>query len=216
MNTTRPPFSDVRVRRALAMSLDLPVLVAKASGRGESPAWGLVPAITGYPRQNVPWKDWPLARRLGTARRLLADAGYSAGHPLVFELLYNTSENHKRLAVAVGAMWRQRLGFVDVQLRNEETKSFLLDRADPAKFQMARYTWIADYDDAASFLELAQTGNGRNDSRYSNPAYDRPACPGRPRTGGRASPAAPGGGRAPDAGRRADAGRSTPMFPTIW
>jgi oligopeptide transport system substrate-binding protein len=35
-----------------------------------------------------------------------------------------------------------------------------------------RYAWIADYDDAATFLNNFRTGDSENTSQYSNPPYD--------------------------------------------
>ena len=42
-------------------------------------------------------------------------------------------------------------------------------------FDAVRYAWIADYDDAATFLNNFRTGDSENTSQYSNPAYDE-AC----------------------------------------
>jgi oligopeptide transport system substrate-binding protein len=39
-------------------------------------------------------------------------------------------------------------------------------------FDMAEAAWAADFDDAATFLELLQTGGGNNDGQYSSPDFD--------------------------------------------
>ena len=97
-------------------------------------------------------------------------AGFDAQHPLRFELLYNTSENHKKVAVAVAAMWKKTLG-VDVALVNQEWKTYLETKSS-GQFDVARAGWIADYDEASSMLDLKQTTHGNNDGKYANPKYD--------------------------------------------
>ena len=44
---------------------------------------------------------------MAEAKELLAEAGYGPDNPLEIELLYNTSDNHKKIAVAVASMWKQ-------------------------------------------------------------------------------------------------------------
>ena len=92
-------------RQALAMAVDRELLTERITGTGELPAYGWVPPIPGYTPQRPEWADWPMERRLEEARRLFAEAGYGEDRPLTVELYYNTSDNHKRiaLAVAVGA-----------------------------------------------------------------------------------------------------------------
>jgi oligopeptide transport system substrate-binding protein len=91
-------------------------------------------------------------------------------HPLVFNLLYNTSESHQRIAIAASSMWKKNLG-VEAKLQNQEWKT-MLDTMHTHNFDAVRYAWIADYDDAATFLNNFRTGDSENTSQYSNPAYD--------------------------------------------
>ena len=64
------------------------------------------------------------AERDASAKSLLAEAGYGPDNPLKFEMIYNTSESHKRIAVAMSQMWKQKLG-VETTLANMEWKTFL-------------------------------------------------------------------------------------------
>ena len=66
------------------------------------------------------WKDTPYGERVAQAKQLLGDAGFGPDNPLRLTLKYNTSENHKKIAVAVQAMWKQ-LG-VQAELLNSEVK----------------------------------------------------------------------------------------------
>ncbi len=101
---------------------------------------------------------------------MLAEAGFGDDHPLSFNLLYNTSESHQRIAIAAASMWKKNLG-VEAKLQNQEWKT-MLDAKRTGNFDAVRYAWIADYDDATTFLNNFRTGDSSNTSRYSNPAYD--------------------------------------------
>lgn len=166
-NVTRPPFDDVRVRRAFAIAIDREALVKNVARGGQRPAYRFTPA--GFPGYE------PKARlRPGTveeARRLLAEAGYPNGQGMpVVEVLYNTHDNHKQIAEALQEMWRRNLG-VTVKLRNEEWSTYL-DSQDTLNFSLSRSGWIADYLHPHTFLEIFVSGGGNNDTGWSNAEYD--------------------------------------------
>ncbi|MHC4605484.1 MAG: peptide ABC transporter substrate-binding protein, partial [Planctomycetota bacterium] len=105
------------------------------------------------------------------ARLLLAEAGYPGGKGFPdVELLYNTSESHKKIAAIIQSMWKKGLG-VEVALQNTEWKTYLarLSRLD---YQIARRSWIADYNDPNTFLEMFTTGGGNNNTGWSSAEYD--------------------------------------------
>jgi oligopeptide transport system substrate-binding protein len=109
--------------------------------------------------------------REAEAVKLMRAAGYGLGKPLRFQLAYNTSENHRKIAVALAAMWK-KLG-VEVELVNSELKVHYANLRQ-GDFQLGRAGWIADYNDAQNFLFLAETSTKQqNFSRFSNPDYDR-------------------------------------------
>lgn len=170
-NTTRPPFNDPRVRLALNMALDKDIIAEKVLGQGQRPAWLISqPDIGGVKLHNPDYASWPRDKRIAEAKKLLSEAGYNDSHPLVFNLLYNTSESHQRVAIAASSMWKKNLG-VEAKLQNQEWKT-MLDTMHTHNFDAVRYAWIADYDDAATFLNNFRTGDSENTSQYSNPAYD--------------------------------------------
>ncbi|MBJ6385480.1 oligopeptide ABC transporter substrate-binding protein OppA [Enterobacter cloacae] len=171
-NTTRPPFNDARVRRALNLALDKDIIAGKVLGQGQRPAWLISqPDIGGVKLQNPDYASWPMDKRIAEAKKLLAEAGFNDSHPLSFNLLYNTSESHQRIAIAASSMWKKNLG-VEAKLQNQEWKT-MLDTMHTHNFDAVRYAWIADYDDAATFLNTFRTGDSQNTTQYSNPDYDR-------------------------------------------
>ncbi len=171
-NVTRPPFKDnLALRKALALAIDREVLTDKISAAGEIPSYSWVPPVTGYTGQQPEWAGWTQAEREAEAQRLYAEAGYSAAAPLRTQLLYNTDDNHKRLAAAIAAMWKSVLG-VETELLNQEWKVFLQTRRRKETTEVFRYGWIGDYDDAFSFTELLRSAYGLNDMGYASPQYD--------------------------------------------
>ena len=172
-NTSQPPFKDnIPLRKALAMALDRDILVGKITGAGEIAAYGWVPPVTGYKTQEPVWASWTQAERNAGARRLYAQAGYSTDKPLRVQLLHNTEINHRRLAVAMAAMWRDVLG-VETEILNQEWQVFLQTRRTKIDTQVFRYGWVGDYNDPYTFAEILESKHGLNDMVYNNPRYDQ-------------------------------------------
>ena len=116
------------------------------------------------------WIGMTYPERVAEAKSLLQQAGYGPDNPLKLELSYNTSENHKRIAVAIQSMWKQ-LG-VQAELVNREVKVHY-DELKENNFDVARAAWVSDYNDPQNFLYLLETRTGvQNYGRYSNPEYD--------------------------------------------
>jgi oligopeptide transport system substrate-binding protein len=172
-NLTQEPFIDnPSLRMALILSIDREIITGKVTQFGEKPSFALVPpGIDGYVPFSPEYADWSQEERGHEARRLYEQAGYSEEQPLRIEIRYNTSDNHKKIALAIASMWKQTLG-VNATLVNEEFRVFLQNREQKVITQVFRSGWISDYNDPYSFLELFRTGHGRNDYGYSNPTFD--------------------------------------------
>ncbi len=173
-NLGRYPFRDnPELRQALNLAIDRDIITAQVTRFGETPTFNLVPPGLPDHESFIPEAaDWTQAQREAEARRLYTRAGYSDMKPLNLELRYNTSENHRRIAVAIAAMWKETLG-VRTRLANEEFRVFLQNRAQRRNTEAFRAGWLADYDDPFSFLDLFHSGHARNDAGYDNPRYDR-------------------------------------------
>ena len=172
VNHQKAPFDDVRVRKALSLALDRDTMAQKVIGRGEEAAYNLTRIGTAGFRPYVPeWNQWNQARRIAEAKKLLQAAGYSEAKPLTFGFLYNTSEQHKKIAVAAASMWKQALGFVNVNLENQEWKTYL-DNRRSGNYQIARASWCGDYNEPSTFLNILRSDNSNNRAFYRNPDYD--------------------------------------------
>jgi oligopeptide transport system substrate-binding protein len=166
LNVTRPGLEDVRVRRALAMAVDRQTLVDTVLQGVNVPAYAITPPGTlGYQPPKLFEFD-PEG-----ARKLLAEAGYPDGKGLPpLEIIYNTHEGHRKIAVAIQQMWKKHLN-IDVSMINQEWKVFL-DTRKQKEFSIARYGWQGDYVDPNTFLDLFITDGGNNDTGWSNAEYD--------------------------------------------
>ena len=171
-NTQKGPTADARVRLALSMTIDRRLLAEKVLGTGEKPAWRFTPDVTaGFKPEPSPFEQMSQEELNAQAKTLLRAAGYDANKPLKLSLLYNTSENHQKIAIAVASMWKKNLG-VDVKLKNQEWKTYI-DSRHTGNFDVIRANWIGDYNEASTFLSLMTSTHSGNIARFNSPAYDK-------------------------------------------
>ncbi|NIF57738.1 oligopeptide ABC transporter substrate-binding protein OppA [Enterobacter sp. Ap-916] len=172
INNQKAPFTDPRVRAALKLGLDRDIIVNKVKNQGDLPAYGYTPPYTDGAKLTPPeWFTWSQDKRNEEAKKLLAEAGYTKDKPLTFNLLYNTSDLHKKLAIAVASIWQKNLG-VNVKLENQEWKTFL-DTRHQGTFDVARAGWCADYNEPTSFLNTMLSDSSNNTAHYKSPAFDK-------------------------------------------
>jgi ABC-type oligopeptide transport system substrate-binding subunit len=166
VNCTKRPFDDPWVRRALNLAIDRDA-ISRDLLKGSRDPWGRITPM-GYPGYDGPQ---PVTFDPVKARACLARAGYPGGRGFPrFTILFNTSEDHRRIAEAIQAMWKRELG-IDVQLQNQEWGSYM-QATTTLHYDVARRSWIGDYLDPNSFLQLLVTGDGNNRSGFSNARYD--------------------------------------------
>ncbi|QWU14953.1 oligopeptide transport system substrate-binding protein [Paenibacillus sophorae] len=174
-NVTEKPFNNVKIRKALAMTIDRQILIDKVTLGGQLPAFGYVPpGIAGADGEyRTAIKDSYFTEDDAQAKTLLAEGLQEEGLTKLpaFTLSYNTSEGHKKIALAIADMWKNALG-IDVKLENQEWATFIENRQHQ-NFQVARAGWTADYNDPMTFLDMWVTKGGNNDTGYANPEYDK-------------------------------------------
>ena len=172
-NNTKAPFkNNPKLRTALNMAIDRDILVNIVIGAGQIPAYSFVPPVKTFQPIEPEWSTWSKEKREAEALRLYQEAGYSKDKPLEVEILYNTSENHKKVALAVAAMWKQALGAKTI-LRNQEWKVFLDTRRMQNETQIFRAGWIGDYDDPYTFSQMLHAENEMNHPGYDSEEYNR-------------------------------------------
>ncbi|HFS5792026.1 TPA: oligopeptide ABC transporter substrate-binding protein OppA [Citrobacter werkmanii] len=172
INNQKAPFNDVRVRTALKLAMDRDIIVNKVKNQGDLPAYSFTPPYTDGAKLVEPeWFKWSQEKRNEEAKKLLAEAGYTAEKPLTFDLLYNTSDLHKKLAIAAASIWKKNLG-ANVKLENQEWKTFL-DTRHQGNYDVSRAGWCADYNEPTSFLNMVLSDSSNNTVHYKSPAFDK-------------------------------------------
>ncbi len=181
VNVDRPPFDDVRVRQALALTIDRKAICENITKSGQRTWGGLVPfgmgaAYTPGSMESAALKAEDYESGFDTdirrAKGLLAEAGYGpngAELPTI-EILYNTSETHRDIAEVIGDAWKRHLG-VRVRLLNQEWKVYL-DSQTQQSYDVSRSNWIGDYLDPNTFLDMFVTGGENNKTGWGDPRYD--------------------------------------------
>lgn len=172
-NLNNKHFKDnIKLRQALSMAIDRNVIANQVTRRGEIPIYDIVPLGTkNYTQQKYDWANLANNERIIKAQKLYEEAGYGSKNPLNLKVLYSTNENNKKLILAVAAMWKQNLN-VNVTLENQEWKVFLKSRQN-GEFDVAWDRWIADYNDANTFLDNLRSDSQMNHPKFSNKEFDQ-------------------------------------------
>ncbi|SFL96216.1 peptide ABC transporter substrate-binding protein [Pelosinus propionicus] len=171
-NTQKAPFDNPKVRKALTLGINRDALVKNVIKGGKKPAYAWVaPGLTN-PATGKDFRDEGgnyAIEDTELAKKLLTEAGYPGGQGLPpITILFNTGEMHKSIAEAIQEMWKQNLG-VTATLTNQESKVFLESRTQ-GEFQVARASWVGDYADPMTFMDVFKDPS--NDAKYKNSAYN--------------------------------------------
>jgi oligopeptide transport system substrate-binding protein len=166
INLNKEPLNNKLIRKALSMSIDRELITKKVAKGGQIPAFSFTP-----PDPNGYFPPTKLEYNPSKAKELLKEAGYSEADSLTFELLYNTSEGHQKIAEAMQQMWKEALG-INIVLTNTDWKVYL-SRENTGDFEISRAGWIGDYQDPKTFLDMMVSGRGNNKTGWSNQEYDR-------------------------------------------
>jgi oligopeptide transport system substrate-binding protein len=165
LNVNHALFKDVRVRKALNMVIDRDILAQRVTADGQAPAYSvIVKDVNGADVTTYDWVQWPMEKRVAEAKKLLAEAGMAPGAKIRFA--YNTSDYHKKMAIFAASEWKTKLG-IELEMEAMEFK-VLIKKRDDRDFEMARNGWVADYNDATTFLTLVECDSDQNSQGYCN------------------------------------------------
>lgn len=170
INLNLPKFQDVRVRKALAMLVNREFLTENIAIAGEIPAYSFATPMENYTPAQFSFVSLSPEERLKEAKKLLQEAGYSAAKPLTIKLRYNTSKDHKKVAVAVAKMWKD-VG-IEVEVSDLPTSKHYAE-IRKGNFEIARAGWIVNFADASNFLQNFLPNSRSNYGGYNNPRYEQ-------------------------------------------
>jgi oligopeptide transport system substrate-binding protein len=167
---TDPVLEDLRLRRALSLAIDREIIADDLLRTGVKPAYSfLSPDFSSYSGIELEEEKMSFAERQALARDLLGQAGYDPDKPLKIVYTYDGQEESRKVAVALQGMWNA-VG-IEAELVDKEFRALIKDRLT-GNYQVLRTAFFSPIDDPYFFLELLETGNPGNNSRYSNPAFD--------------------------------------------
>ncbi|WFQ79454.1 ABC transporter substrate-binding protein [Xenorhabdus sp. SF857] len=170
-NNKKPLFKDIRIRQALDLALDRNIIADKVVAQGQIPAYTILPpGIGGFKFKQPDYISWTQAQRNEKAKQLLNEAGFNKNHPLKFNLVCNSSNLHKKVAIAATSMWKKNLGVI-ANIQIEEWK-VMLENEHQGKFDVVRGGWIGDYNNPIAFFNIFTTNQTNNTSFYSNKDFD--------------------------------------------
>jgi oligopeptide transport system substrate-binding protein len=175
-NTTKKPFDDVRVRKALSFAINRQSIVDNITKAEQKPAMAFVPfgipdSTSDKEFRTVGGEQFFADNNLEEAKSLLAEAGFpgGAGFPAI-TILYNTGETHQSITQAIQQMWKEGLG-IQCNLMNQEWKVYL-DKRSSLDYDVARAGWIGDFMDPSTFLDTFYSASGTSDTGWKNPSFD--------------------------------------------
>lgn len=174
INMLRPEFKDIRLRKALSLAVDRVALTQDVLGTGVVPLYSPVtPTVEAgkYSSVAYSWMNDPRSKQIEMAKELYKAAGYGPGHELNITISYFTDDEQKKVALAIGAMWKSVLG-VQVNVQNQDWKTFLQTR-HKGDYQISFGRWYADYNGLSTYTHLYQCNAPENDEKYCNPEYDK-------------------------------------------
>lgn len=172
-NTTDEVMQNVNIRKALTLAIDRASLIENITKAGQVPALGMVPdGVEGFGDDEGYFKDADYEGAKAALEQGLKELGLSDASELELKLSFNTSEAHAAIAQFIQEGWNKNLG-ISVTLDNSEWQVYL-DKLSNLDYQIGRLGWIADYNDAYSFLEMYNSAeNGNNDTGWSNEEYTK-------------------------------------------
>lgn len=169
-NVMKPPFDNEKVRKALYLSLDRPLIAEHIIGLRKPATTLTPPEVDGFKQPNIATLNEPMAERTAQAKKLLEEAGYNAKHPLQFEIFYNKYATHEKVALALASEWKKQLG-AEVKLRTMEWKTYLGER-QAGNFQVSRMSIDAEYNEPSAFLNSLVSSSAENAGKWRNLAFD--------------------------------------------
>lgn len=179
IRTTRDPFTDPRVRKALAMSLDRSVITNVIMKTFETPLQGFVPHA--FPDLLDDTKSWrevhgnAFEEDVEAAKALLAEAGYPNGEGIpTMRIVQTPNATLEAVAQAMAQMWKQNLN-IDCEILSVESGIYWDDTSSPRRtgeYEIAYMGYTGDYLDPTSLMFIFASYDDNEVTGWANEEYD--------------------------------------------
>lgn len=168
VNTDKPPFNNVKMRRAFALAVNRTDLVNHVLKGGQIPASGVVPYSFLQKKPLFDDGDVNLAQKY--FKEALEEQSLTLANFPPVSIHYTSGERGHKIAQVAQQQWKNTFG-VTVNLQSNESK-VQVERLKKGDYQLGVGSWFADYHDPISFLEVFKfKENGTNNTGWENPHY---------------------------------------------
>ena len=174
LNTQLAALQNRDLRQALSMAIDRDTLAYQILANGQTPNYSYVTSTIEngrYAGLDYAWSKLSSQERIAKAQQLYALAGYNSSNPLKLDILYNTNDASRKVALAIAAMWQKNLGVV-TSVHNQEWKVYLQSRRT-GQFEVLRNNWGAAYNFVTTYTPEYACGSDVNVSGLCLPDYDK-------------------------------------------
>jgi peptide/nickel transport system substrate-binding protein/oligopeptide transport system substrate-binding protein len=162
IRSSQAPWTDSRIRQALSLTLPWDNI-----RQGYYlPAETLIYPIPGYPKPKGLSET-----NIERAKELLAEAGFPKGvgvPTLVIKI--SQSKEAYRIAGLMAAAWKENLG-IPVEIKVTPYESYI-DELKKDDYVVGSSTWIGDFADPYTFLQMWRRDSNLNDARLNDPIYE--------------------------------------------
>lgn len=171
------PLADHRVREAMNLAIQRETITGKVIQSGQRPSYSAVPEVVTAPHAapRFSFQAWSYEQRIERAKALMKAAGYSPEHPLDIELALNSVDDHRRIAIALAAMWKP-IGIAPHFIVRDSSAHY--SSIHHAQFQLARYGFVGMMMTPAEELGMYVSTASNNYAGYQNLHYDQKVAEG--------------------------------------
>ena len=166
INTTRPPFDNVKVRQAISYAIDRPTLIKQGGPRTGIPAdQYLPPRMPGYKDVQIYPLDGP---DIAKAKQLMQQSGVKTP---IKAILYTSTTSPGPEQAQVFQSNLKAIG-IDVQIKQfERAVQFEKEGTKGEPFDLGNEGWIADYVDPYDFINILLNGENIQNTGNVNFSY---------------------------------------------
>jgi peptide/nickel transport system substrate-binding protein len=152
LNVLQEPLNDLRVRQALAATIDRPIINERILYGQGKPLYSIIPDT--FALSKPVFKAAYGDGNIDKAKQLLTEAGFSAQKPAKIQVWYPSGSTNRRLTAGLlRAYAKKKLGgMLDLEINTIESASFF-DRVGKGVYPITLQDWYPDFLDPDNFVQ---------------------------------------------------------------